>query len=37
MNDIYDDPAQADIVRERKAELARLQASVGDEPYSAAV
>ncbi|TEU09361.1 MAG: DUF4976 domain-containing protein [Anaerolineales bacterium] len=30
---VYDDPAYADVVRELKEELGRLQAQVGDEPY----
>jgi len=30
---VYDDPAYADVVRELKEELHRLQAQVGDEPY----
>ncbi len=36
MTSIYGDPARADTVADLKAELARLQAAVGDEPYEAA-
>ncbi|MHC4883676.1 MAG: sulfatase family protein [Planctomycetota bacterium] len=33
INNVYDDPAYADVVTELKAELDRLQKQVGDEPY----
>jgi arylsulfatase A-like enzyme len=33
MKNVYDDPEYADVVRELKAELRRLQEKVGDEPY----
>ena len=33
VRNVYDDPAYADVVAALKAELARLQAAVGDEPY----
>jgi arylsulfatase A-like enzyme len=36
MKSIYDDPAEAETVRTLKAELARLQQQVGDEPYPTA-
>jgi hypothetical protein len=34
LNSVYSDPAYADVVKELKAELRRLQEEVGDEPYS---
>ena len=36
LNNVYDDPAHRETVAELKAELARLQQAVGDEPYSGA-
>jgi len=33
LNSVYSDPAHADVVKELKAELHRLQEEVGDEPY----
>ena len=33
LNNVYDDSAYADIVRDLKTELRRLQTRVGDEPY----
>jgi arylsulfatase A-like enzyme len=33
LNNVYGDPAYADVVRELKDELHRLQAEVQDEPY----
>ena len=33
MRNVYDDPAYADVVREPKEELRRLQEQVGDKPY----
>ncbi len=35
LNSVYHDPAYADVVEELTAELNRLQAEVGDEPYVA--
>jgi len=34
LNSVYHDPAYADVVTELTAELARLQAQVGDQPYT---
>ena len=34
MNNVYNDPAYAEVVKELKAELYRLQANVGDKRYS---
>ena len=33
LNSVYDDPAYADVVKELKGELRRLQTELGDEPY----
>ena len=33
LNSVYDDPEYADVLADLKAELARLQTGVGDEPY----
>ena len=33
LNNVYSDPAYADVVEELTAELYRLQAQLGDEPY----
>ena len=35
LKNVYDDPAYAEVVRDLKAELRRLQEKVGDEPYAA--
>lgn len=34
MNNVVDDPAYAEVVKELQAELRRLQANVGDEPFA---
>ena len=34
LKNVYDDPAYAEVVRDLKAELRRLQEKVGDEPYA---
>ena len=35
LNNVYDDPAYAQVVQELKHKLYRLQEAVGDEPYAA--
>ncbi len=35
LNSVYDDPGYADVVRDLKAELHRLQTKLGDEPHPA--
>jgi hypothetical protein len=35
LNSVYDDPGYADVVRDLKAELRRLQTKLGDEPHPA--
>ena len=34
LKNVYDDPAYADVVRDLKSELRRLQKKVGDEPHA---
>ena len=37
LNSVYDDPGYADVVRDLKAELRRLQTKLGDEPHPAEI